>query len=379
MKFRPVAIITVFVLACAAGVWGDDRPAPPATRPAHKMELPPGFHVVTVGDRSALCQPQDDSWVKQTLASVSPATRPSTMPSDMIATIGRNRDRLVGEMTRDLGLSDQKTVDQFLDTKLLPELARTAALKPTIYYFVATRGQAADLMAGGWTDPFFHFIRFAHDVSYTPRVILAPDQPMDDLVWWVEIHDGDNTATRQDALSGEVQFFEGNIAVQVSVLGRNQIEHLIEEFIHVTVMQPLKLPRADDWFDLGASSIFAIKYCALATDDSRAKWTEQLLGPPDEPRNYVGLDLMNPVNPQQIRPEYVMAYESAVLRKGALTVNDLITRAGEASLAKILPVLKANPPATPRDMIKVIQDATGIDLTADLTPDYGDSATRPVN
>jgi hypothetical protein len=379
MKFRLVAIFAVFVLACAAGAWGDDTPAPPATQPAHKMELPPGFHVVTVGDRSALCQPQDDSWVKQTLSSVPPATRPSTMPSDMIATIGRNRAELVGEMTRDLGLADKKSPDEFLDTKLLPELARTSALKPTIYYFIATRDQVADLMAGGWSDPLFHYIRFAHNVSYTPRVILSPDQPMDDLVWWVEVHDGDTTATRQDALSTEVQFFEGNMVVQVSVMGRNQIEHMLEQFIDSTVMQPLKLPSADEWFDLGASSIFAIKYCALATGDSRTKWTEQLLGPPDAPRNYVGLDLMNPLSPAQIRPEYVMAYESAVLRKGALTVNDLISRAGEPALAKILPVLKANPPATPRQMIKAIEDATGVDLTADLMPDYGDSATRPAN
>ena len=236
MKGRRLTIAPLLAaLICVAAARGAEvgSATEPTTEPApHKAEIPPGFHVVTSGERSAICRPQDDAWVRDVLASVAPATRPTTLPSDIAGLIQQRRGELTGAMVRDLALADGKAVDDFLDNKLLPRLGKTAALKPTIYYFVATRPQVADALDAGWSDPRFHYIRFAHDVSYSPVARLTADRPMDDLVWWVEIHDGDNAATRRDALAAEVRYFENGMTDHLSVYGENEAEHLFERFIH---------------------------------------------------------------------------------------------------------------------------------------------------
>jgi hypothetical protein len=270
-------------------------------------------------------------------------------------------------------------VDDFLDNKLLSHIGKIAALKTTVYYFVATRPQVADAMAAGWSDPRFHYIRFAHDVSYSPVAMLATDTPMDDFVWWVEIHDGDNAATRRDHLIAEVRFFEGGVIDHLSMYGKNEAEHLFERFVHDQVTGPLKLPAKEDWFDFGVSNIFAIKYSAMVSGTPRREWTEQLIGRPDQVRPFVRLDLINALDPSQIRPEYLPAYDRALLPKGALVVDAWLTAEGDGALAKVLPTLRAQTPATQQDLIDDIKKTTGYDVTPLMQPDYGAPSTQPAH
>src|SRR6202034_1993518 len=133
--------------------------------------------------------------------------------------------------------------------------------------------------------------------------------PMDDLVWWTEIHDGDNPATRRDVLISQIKALEAGLTENISMFGENQTEHIFESFIHETVFEPLKLPPRLQWIDFGASNIFAVKYCAEITGMSRKYWTEQLTGRPDESRPFLTLDLINGIDPSLIRPEYLAAYD----------------------------------------------------------------------
>jgi hypothetical protein len=367
-------------LFSVAGAMGADSGAAtePATMPApHKADVPPGFHIVTAGDRSAICQPQDDDWVKDVMVAVAPATRPTTMPSDVVGFVQQRRKELTSQMTQDLALGDQKALDAFFDGKLLPTLGEINALKPRVYYFIATREKVADLMDAGWTDPRFHYIRFAHDVSYSPVAMLTVEKPMDDLVWWVEIHDGDNAATRHDTLVEEIRYFEAELAGHISMFASNETEHFFEAFIHDNVFEPLKLPPRLDWFDFGVSNIFAIKYSATATGSTRGPWIEQLIGRPDRPRPYVRLDLLNALNPAEIRPEYVAAYDRALLPKAALVIESWLASAGDGALAKALPVLRSRALKTPQDLIDVVKQTTGYDLTPLMQPDFSLPPTRP--
>jgi hypothetical protein len=367
-------------VAAARGIESGATTTPttePVPSPPHKAEIPAGFHVVTSGNRSAICQPQDDAWVKEILASVAPATRPTTMPSDMAALIQLRRKEVTSEMMQDLALSDHKPVDDFLDVILLPRLAKIGALKPTIYYFIATRPQVAGALDAGWSDPRFHFIRYAHDVAYSAVALLTTDKPMDDLVWWVEIHDGDNMATRRDRLIAEVRYFEGGVTAHISMFGKNETEHLFEQFVHDHVTQSLKLPAREEWFDFGVSNIFAIKYAAIVTGMSRSLWTEELIGRPDELRPFVRLDLVNALDPAQIRPEYLSDYDRALLPKGSLVIDSWLAAEGDGALAKALPALREHTPATPQELIDVVKKTTGYDMTPLMQPDYGLPSTMP--
>lgn len=380
--WRNTICAALAILICVAGAWAADTGAAtrPTTEPApHKAEIPPGFIVVKAQDRSAFCQPRDQAWVRDTLASIAPATRPTTMPSDIIAMVQQRRKELAGQMMRDLALTDRKAIDELLDGKLLPALGKIEALKPTIYYFIATRQKVADLMDAGWSDPRFHYIRFAHDVSYFPNAILSTDEPMDDLVWWVEIHDGDDAATQRDALVAEIRFFEAGLVNHNSFAGKNEAEHEFEQFIHDNVFAPLKLPHREDWFDFAVSNMFAIKYAAMVTGLPRQMWTEQLIGRPDQNRPVLQIDLVNAMDPADIRPEYLGAYERMLVLKGSVVIDSWLGSAGEGALAKVLPALRSHTPKTQQELIDAVKKETGYDLTPLMQPDFSPPSTRPAH
>jgi hypothetical protein len=300
------------------------------------------------------------------------------MPSDIIQSIRQQHDQLTSQMMRDLALSDPQPLDNFLDNKLIPGLARIQALNPAVYYLIATRQKVADLMADGWTDSRFHYIRFAHDVAYRPLAIITTDRPMDELLFWPEFHDGDTTATKRDNLVAEIVDFEEGYPAQLSTFGKNQMENETVDFIHKQVMVPLKLPRLLNWFDFGVCNIYAVKYASEVTGISRQEWTERVIGRPGEPTPWMSLDLVNPIDPATIRPDYLMNYNRALVLKAATVIQHWIDKGGDGVLAKTLPALRAHAPATSPDLIKVILTATGIDLTNDMLPSYGSSpASQP--
>ena len=106
--------------------------ADPATQPApHKAQVPPGFHVLAIGDRAVFCAGGDDVWVKPVLESVPAATRPATMPSDVVSALQQRRSELATQILQDLALDDRKAVDEFIDGKLLAALAKVGAMKPS--------------------------------------------------------------------------------------------------------------------------------------------------------------------------------------------------------------------------------------------------------
>jgi hypothetical protein len=387
MKYARNAILTLLCGIGLASLTMADDAAPPAaapsttapatsqpTRVAHKMEVPPGFHLVQVAGRAVVCEPQDDTWVSAAAQAVPPATRPSTMPSDIEGFVKVRRGDVTAEMMRDLAMTDQKPIDDFFDGRLADSLQKMDAMKPGVYYLIATREKMADLMAAGWSDPRFHYIRFAHDVDYSTSVVLSATEPMDDLVWWIEIHPGDTIATRGDALQQEIKFSEGGMVNHISLMGKNECENLCQTFVHDQTIKSLKLPGTLEWFDFGVSHIYGIKYAAELTGMSREYWTEQLIGTPKHRGNWNRIDLLNPVDPAEVRPELQELYQRALMPKGALMIQTLIDRGGgDGVLAKVLPPLRAHTPTTPKEMAKTLLDATGVDLTGAMGAVYEDA------
>jgi hypothetical protein len=372
--FRWMVILGCPLLLLAALVQADSSPDPSTQPAAHKAVVPPGYHVVTSGDRAAFCLPADDDWVKSALTSVPPTTRPSTMPSDLVSAANQHRADLTSQITGDFALADPKVVDAFFDNDLLTGLQKMSAMKLNVYYFPINHEDLISLLVGGWSDPRFHFNRYANEVGYSPFFHLSALQPMDDLIWWVPLQGGDSTATRRDALEAQVKTLEALLTGDISLFTQNQAEHLLEIFIHKTVFVPLNLPARLQWIDFGACNLFAVKYCSQITGMSRQYWTEQLIGRPGEPRPFLAIDLTNTLDPSKIRPEYLAQYDEMLLPKGALVIQTLLSKSGDSALAKVLPAWRVHPPQTAQDLIQSVQAATGVDLTSVMRPDYSSPA-----
>src|SRR4051812_12627945 len=113
-----ICLLIALVGTLALSSRAEPAPVPSTTAPArYEMVMPPGFEKVTVGSHVALCKPADLEWVKKGLAETKPATRPTTMPADVLKRTTQNRAEVVKQMVTDLGLADDKDVNALFDEK----------------------------------------------------------------------------------------------------------------------------------------------------------------------------------------------------------------------------------------------------------------------
>src|SRR2546423_1766530 len=96
--------LSITLALCSPRVLAQAPPAPasaPASAPAttqrarYELTLPPGMVKVVVGERQAICDAVDEPWVKQVLTEVGPATRPTTLASDLLTSLSAKRAELV--------------------------------------------------------------------------------------------------------------------------------------------------------------------------------------------------------------------------------------------------------------------------------------------
>src|SRR5256885_1784711 len=120
MKRSALTVLLSIATAAAAGVSRAQpaAPPPPATAPVpppYVLEMPPGYQKIAVGEHTVLCLPADAEWVKKALAETKPATRPTTMPTDLLKRVADNRAAVVKQMVSDLALADDKQPNRLFD------------------------------------------------------------------------------------------------------------------------------------------------------------------------------------------------------------------------------------------------------------------------
>src|SRR5438067_3806054 len=92
-----VIVIAVVAANTSAQTAPGTAPTTSATGPATtrrvrwQMTPPPGFVKISVGDRTAICDPADEAWVKAALTAAAPATKPTTMPGELIQRVTDRR------------------------------------------------------------------------------------------------------------------------------------------------------------------------------------------------------------------------------------------------------------------------------------------------
>src|SRR3954447_16127316 len=94
MSFLSIAVFASGAMAQAPATTG------PTTR--FVMTVPPGYERVTVGRYDALVRPNDKGWVTQALSTMKPATRPTTMPADLLKRVAESRAAVTKQIVADL-------------------------------------------------------------------------------------------------------------------------------------------------------------------------------------------------------------------------------------------------------------------------------------
>lgn len=372
---RTRLFVVALLAACAAPVAPVAAQSSPETQPTaparRTVVVPPGFKLIVDGHRNALCQEGDEAWVRQALADQTPTTRPTTMPVNLLERVTEQRDVLVERMTADMALPDPAPARSMFDDDLIPLLRRAADFHPPIFYLVATRDALRQIVQGGWTDPQnrYHFNRAAGQVSIDTRLTLSIDGAGDDQVLAVLYEPTDDLISRRERLLRELRGVEGQLAFELSNRALLATQLQFVNFITRNAVEPMNLPREQQWFGVGMIGVLSARYLATVSGAP----VEVILGNmiAEDRRNPVRpstVDLLNPMDLQQLREQARPAYATAMQRKSTAVVKSWLDRAGPSALPRVITAMRANPPADGPALVRLIAEQTGIDLTPELRP-----------
>ncbi len=375
---HPSTRIACFLILLSAGLPAFAQPAtpapaaPPAAPPTAARErfvvqIPAGFEKLAIGGHTALCEPADVEWVKKALTTFKPATRPTTMPSDLLKRATDSRNTLVARLTSELALPDDKAAADFYDNKLLPALKKFNELSPPIYFLVVTKARLDKLVQSGWGEPRFHYNRLASTTSYDDNVMVAADRPMDDSVLPAFYTEKETPEERIKKLGEGVAELDAKLANLISGQTQLQVFNLFAEHIGTTTFEPLKLRRDQLWFALGSSAYLATAYASAITGISRDFWLHDItLEVARQPISSRGIDLINPLEEARMRPGASPHYTQAMRRKATAAIITLTTKAGDPAIGKVLTAIRKQLPADGAALVTLIKDVTGADVSKEL-------------
>lgn len=368
---KPVTPASVPVAAPVdAGGVPATAPSLPPPRPRYQMVMPPGYSALTVGPRTALCEPGDETWVRQVLDGIKPTTLPTTMPATIVQRLTERRDLLKVRLSTDLALPDASAaLDKLFDEQIAAAAQRLGRLDPPVFYLVCTDVKLKSLLKNGWTDPRYYYNRAADDVAFSPELNLTDDRPMDDMVMPVIFREDATAEVKQKTLDEIVRRNEAAIADAISRRGMVVTQLALIDFIHKQGVEPLKLKDDQQWFGMGIEAVLSARYmndfAGLNFDELVARMTF------DNPRNPIRsstVDLIHPANKSDMRPEWIPVYGDAYRAKSAKVVYKWYKDAGESAVSVTLRALREKVPADGPGLIALIKLTSNVDLTEAVKP-----------
>lgn len=368
---RVPTLIIFALLTLSRPAWAQPAPATaPATAPArYEMTVPAGFEKVTLNNHVAVCKAADADWVKKALVDLKPATRPTTMPVDVLKRTTAARADVVKQMVADLGVADDKEVNALFDEKILPTLKKLDEMKPPVFFLVITRPELRTICKDGWGEPRFHYNRAAGEVSYVDNVMLSIERPMDDSVLPYFYEDKDPIDLRTKNLALGIRHLDTELANLISTQTEPALFNLLTQHISSKCFDVPRMPRDQQWLAMGITGYFAAKYAGELTLQPRDLWLKMMTY--EDERFAVSskpIDLVNPLAPSSMKVAAVPYYDQAMRRKAVTVLAKWAEKAGEAGVTKALVAYKAKPPADGAALVKLITEVSGTDLSKDLAP-----------
>jgi hypothetical protein len=307
--------------------------------------------------------PGDVSWVKQALSDVKPPTKQGVSPADMIQTLIDKRAALTKQIVTDLALPDDKSVNEFFDTKLIPTLKKLDETRPPIFYLVVTQEKLRDLTKTGWGEPRYHFNGVANAAVFDDNIAYTIEKPMDDIVLPAFYVDTMPIEQRVKNMSAGVQNLDANLAGLAARQANPAVFNLFTTFIQEKHMEPLKLKRDQSWLGMGVSNFLGAKYTSVVTTVPKDQMLRELTSEPQLfPVSARSIDLTKPLDEGSMKKEALPYYTVSMQRKATAVVAVWVDTAGEAAIPRTLTALRGKPAADGVALVKVIQDATGADL-----------------
>lgn len=338
--------------------------APATTRARIEATVPPGFVKVSAGERHAMCEPANEAWVKEVMTKAAPATRPTTMPSDLTAKVKESRDAITKQLMADLAITDKAAFDKAYDTQLLPTLAKYDAFRSPIIFLVCSNAKLKEIVKGGWTNPRYRYNRAMDDVQFSYALSMNMAGPMDDEVLPVNYDDTTDDAGKRSRLEQALRTIEASLMQSMADDAQNGLQQTFAQLIAEQTLIPMSLKPGQEWLGFGINDLYSYR---CATTIIGVDFDRMLAGittnNPQNPIRSETIDLLHPTAPDQLRREAAPYYIDSMRRKSNRVFSKWLTDAPAGSLTKVIAAVKAQKPADGEALVKIIKEASGIDLT----------------
>jgi hypothetical protein len=366
---KSLKFMVVLGLVSVNGVGMAQTATQPATTSAparHVMVVPSGFNKITISGHTVMAEPADEAWVRKTLETLTPSTKPTTMPSDVRDKLASMKDQLAARMSKDLALTDSAAIEKLLGDKLPAALKIMSDVQLPVFYLCTTESRLAEVVRNGWSDPRVHYNRITDKVEVVPAAVSV-NSDADDVLSTVLYLPGDTPEQRGQALADRVHGTDSRIADYLSAQTIINTDIGIYSFIVDQVFTPLKLQHDQEWFAIGLADALSMRYAADLTGVSEQTFIQ--FNTSDNTLNPIRpatIDLIHPIDLTTIRPAAMGAYADAYRRKAIRVMVSWTTRAGDDAIPKLLAELRKGMPPDGPTLVQKIQQVSGVDLSGDV-------------
>jgi len=314
--------------------------------------LPAGLVNVDVSGRSVVTIESDITWIRTALEQIEPTTRPTTMPADLIARVDEIGPQVVASLKKDLAVDHPRpastrpattpatqpfTAETLISERIRPTLQKLNDLSLAVEYVVLPKRTLTDAVKTGWGTPRFYYNRLADDVVFEANIGLSLDAPNDAVPVPVIYVEGDDESAKAKLLVRAVHGMEAGVLDAISQRAGLTVESNLLDYIANEVVIPLNLSRDREWLGIGVIGVIGGKYSSQILGIDRDRWmlaaTQE---PPQTPVRFASIDLSNPVDPKDLRPEYFPYYVDTMRRKSTLVLWKLVQEKGDEAITQLL-------------------------------------------
>lgn len=336
-----------------------DEPGGPRGR---VIRAPAGFVKTTAGV-ALMYDKRDEAWVKEAVAACRPPRRP-VMPSDLAGVLVTNRDVNLALIQKDLGLADDGAITAFYDDKLVAGLGRIEGWAPRIYYMPISSSELKYLVKGGWDCNQFAYNQFSDSLTYDPSYNWPSDRPADESVLPLFYDPDDREQIRVKALTERIEDSETGRMSLIAVMGRQRAVQLYIDMISDAAIKPLGLKRDQEWLGMGIAGVLSAKYVSSLTALDRDLILRQMVSAAE---SGIAIDLLHPTLAEDLRPSAVDAYNETMRAKAIAVVAKWTGETNDEVMTRALNAVRDKKPVDGAAMLTVIKEATGRDLSRDLS------------
>lgn len=327
-----------------------------------RLVTPAGFVRMEISGRQFMIEPGDEAWVREAVAKVRPATRPSTMPSDVVERLKEGREEFARMVAGDLGV-EAEVVGKWVDEKLVPALVELQEVPTAVVTMVSYHDRVRDLMKQGWEVPAFQYNRATNEVYRVPVAAVSSDFDSVDALVPAAFEPKDAVEKRIEKLANELAVVDSDLLEAKGRRGEYLVQVGLIGLVGNDVLSKLELKPDQEWLLAGATGVLTAKYMSHLTGIPRRMIVKAMSSENPRGLRTSSLDLLHPIDKQNLRREALLPYMDAFRRKSVRAVDDLLLRHGDEVLPKILAAIREKKPATGIDLVKLVQEISGTDPT----------------